>query len=169
MLLGLLIMGCGEEVDEFRFDDLTDDEKAAYMATDVLPTMAALFQEHDSEAYADFSCGTCHVEGQVDGTYAMPDAGLAISIDGKQVGTQLGDMDMMPSGMFMEWVNARLGSFSQGAKRYADPALTAALQGVGKDVSTLVNQLSSPLKSTEMLGLAIDLDSTTLSAQAVIL
>ncbi|MEC8733983.1 MAG: hypothetical protein VXX86_03330 [Planctomycetota bacterium] len=97
---------------------------------------------------------------------AMPDAGLAISIEGKQVGTQLGDMDMMPSGMFMEWVNARLGSFSQGAKRYADPALTAALQGVGKDVSTLVNQLSSPLKSTEMLGLAIDLDSTTLSVKA---
>ena len=45
--------------------------------------MAALFQEHDSEAYADFSCGTCHVEGQVDGTYAMPDAGLPPLYDDK--------------------------------------------------------------------------------------
>ena len=99
---------------------------------------------------------------------ALPDAGLAISLDGKQVAMQLGEMDAMPSAMFMEWANERLKSFSEGAKRYADPALTAALQGVGKDVSTLMNQVSTPLKSADMLGLAIDLDSTTLSARVLV-
>jgi hypothetical protein len=60
----------------FTFDNLSDEEKLAYMASDVLPTMQSIFQAYDSEAYADFSCGTCHVTGLADGTYAMPDAGL---------------------------------------------------------------------------------------------
>jgi len=77
--LCLVTMACGGGEDSgevFRFADLSAEEKAAYMATDVLPTMAALFQSYDSEAYADFSCDTCHVNGLTDGSYSMPDAGL---------------------------------------------------------------------------------------------
>ena len=75
----LVLVGCGGKADSgevFRFSELSDEEKAAYMASDVLPTMAALFQAYDSDAYADFSCATCHVDGLADGSYAMPDAGL---------------------------------------------------------------------------------------------
>ena len=86
MLVGLAACG-GKDGDSagevFRFDDLSDTDKAAYMASDVMPEMAAVFQSHDAEAYADFSCATCHVNGSVDGTFAMPDAGLPpLSEDG---------------------------------------------------------------------------------------
>ena len=78
--LFLVLLGCGvegEEGDEeFRFDDLSDDEKFAYMSSDVLPAMAEVFQAYDSETYANFSCATCHVSGLADGSYAMPDDGL---------------------------------------------------------------------------------------------
>ena len=85
-MLCLVVVACsGDKEDsgeEFRFDQLSDAEKSGYMATDVLPEMAALFQSYDSEAYADFSCDTCHVTGLADGSYAMPDAGLpALSED----------------------------------------------------------------------------------------
>ena len=60
----------------FAFEDLSDTEKSAYMASDVLPEMAEIFQAYDPDAYADFSCASCHVAGSADGTYAMPDAGL---------------------------------------------------------------------------------------------
>lgn len=78
----LLSVGCGGKegdsggTEVFRFDALDDGEKAAYMGSDVLPTMSAVFQGYDSEAHADFSCASCHVNGSVDGTFAMPDAGL---------------------------------------------------------------------------------------------
>lgn len=81
--LGLTgLVACGEAVDDsgteepFAFDDLSDEDKAAYMASDVLPRMQEVFQAYDSEAYADFSCATCHVTGLSDGTYVMPDPGL---------------------------------------------------------------------------------------------
>lgn len=78
-VLCLAAVACGGDKDSgeaFRFSELSDADKSAYMASDVLPTMAAVFQSYDSEAYADFSCDSCHVSGLADGTYAMPDAGL---------------------------------------------------------------------------------------------
>ncbi len=54
--------------------DQTDETKPSWMAACVLPDMQALFQEHDADAYADFSCGTCHGPGLGGGTYAMPAA-----------------------------------------------------------------------------------------------
>ena len=74
-------IACGNKAEDsapesFRFDDLSDDEKLTYMSTEVLPTMQAIFQGYDSEAYAEFSCATCHVTGLSDGSYAMPDPGL---------------------------------------------------------------------------------------------
>ena len=35
-------------------------QRLDYMRNVVLPKAAAVFQEHDPEAFADFSCGTCH-------------------------------------------------------------------------------------------------------------
>ena len=79
MVIGM--MACSSKSDDtasevFTFDNLTDAEKAAYMASDVLPRMQAVFQDHDATAYADFSCTTCHVAGSADGSYVMPDPGL---------------------------------------------------------------------------------------------
>ena len=54
--------------------DETDETKASWMAACVLPDMQALFQEHDADSYADFSCGTCHGPDLGGGTYAMPAA-----------------------------------------------------------------------------------------------
>ena len=54
--------------------DQTDETKASWMAACVLPDMQVLFQEHDADAYADFSCGTCHGPDLGGGTYAMPAA-----------------------------------------------------------------------------------------------
>lgn len=80
----LLFLGgvaCGEEDDDVGaapvpFESLSDEEKASFMASDVLPRMREVFQAYDSEAYADFSCASCHVTGSTDGNYAMPDPGL---------------------------------------------------------------------------------------------
>jgi len=77
MVIG--VVGCGDPTEDSAnepFDTLSDDEKAAYMASDVLPQMEAIFQAYDSETCADFSCASCHVSGSADGTYAMPDPGL---------------------------------------------------------------------------------------------
>ncbi len=54
--------------------DQTDETKASWMAACVLPDMQTLFQAHDADAYADFSCGTCHGPDLGGGTYAMPAA-----------------------------------------------------------------------------------------------
>ena len=74
-------VACGGKTEDsapepFTFDELSDEEKVAYMSTEVLPTMQAIFQSHDGEKYADFSCATCHVTGMSTGTMAMPDPGL---------------------------------------------------------------------------------------------
>ena len=80
-LLAVFALACGgkegdSSPEPFTFDSLSDEEKLAYMSTEVLPTMQAVFQGYDSEAYADFSCASCHVTGLSDGSYAMPDPGL---------------------------------------------------------------------------------------------
>jgi hypothetical protein len=78
--LALVLVACGGKedsgADDFVFSELSDDEKAAYMSSDVLPTMSAVFQGFDAEEYADFSCASCHVQGSTDGSFSMPDAGL---------------------------------------------------------------------------------------------
>lgn len=54
--------------------EMSESEKNAYMATDVVPAMKALFQGYDAEVYAEFSCDTCHTDG---GDYSMPSEDLA--------------------------------------------------------------------------------------------
>lgn len=81
LVLGAGLAACGGDKSDSAatvasFDSLSDSEKAAFMASDVLPTMAAIFQAYDADAHADFSCASCHVTGVADGSYAMPDPGL---------------------------------------------------------------------------------------------
>jgi len=48
------------------------EERMAYMAAHVYPSMQKLFQEFDPKTYADFSCQTCHGEDMEAKDYAMP-------------------------------------------------------------------------------------------------
>lgn len=52
--------------------EMSAEQKGAYMATDVTPQMAAIFQAYDAEAYADFNCSTCHGTDADANGYAMP-------------------------------------------------------------------------------------------------
>jgi mono/diheme cytochrome c family protein len=54
------------------WSEMSDMEKNSYMATDVVPQMAAIFQAYDAEYYAEFDCATCHGANAGDKYYAMP-------------------------------------------------------------------------------------------------
>ncbi len=54
------------------WDDMTSEQKGQYMAEVVMPEMQRLFQEHDAERYANFSCATCHGENAHDVAFRMP-------------------------------------------------------------------------------------------------
>jgi hypothetical protein len=41
-------------------DDMTKDQKVAYMKANIVPRMAKVFKEHDATKYAEFGCKTCH-------------------------------------------------------------------------------------------------------------
>lgn len=41
-------------------DDLTDQQKAAFMKAHVVPKMAPVFQAANAERYKTFGCATCH-------------------------------------------------------------------------------------------------------------
>ena len=46
------------------------------MKKTVSPKMHDLFVAVDTPRYGDMSCGTCHGEGAVEGSFAMPNSGL---------------------------------------------------------------------------------------------
>ncbi len=56
--------------------DLSPDEKREWMVTEVMPRMSALFEEHDAERYAGFSCDGCHGEDAQARHFEMPNAGI---------------------------------------------------------------------------------------------
>lgn len=41
-------------------DDLTKEQKAAFMKAKVVPTMSKVFQDFDDKEFAGFGCKTCH-------------------------------------------------------------------------------------------------------------
>lgn len=41
-------------------DDMSKDEKVAFMKTNVSPRMAKVFKAYDATKYAEFNCKTCH-------------------------------------------------------------------------------------------------------------
>ena len=52
--------------------EMTTDERGAYMAEHVLPTMTELFTAYYPERYADFSCKTCHGGDAREVSFHMP-------------------------------------------------------------------------------------------------
>lgn len=52
--------------------DMTPEQKGQFMHDVVMPEMRAIFQEHDGEEFADFSCATCHGENARDVGFHMP-------------------------------------------------------------------------------------------------
>ena len=66
------------------WDDMTPEQKGAFMKETVVPEMKALFQEHDPEHFADFGCKTCHGENPKEVGFEMPN-GVA-PLDPAQIG-----------------------------------------------------------------------------------
>lgn len=59
-----------------RFAELTQDEKLKYMKEVIVPSMRTVFQEYDSNAFAQFGCVTCHGPGAKQGQFRMPTSAL---------------------------------------------------------------------------------------------
>lgn len=54
----------------------THDAKLAYMKSDVMPKMGALFKDFDAKHYTDMKCKACHGAGVDDGSFKMPNPDL---------------------------------------------------------------------------------------------
>lgn len=54
------------------FEQLDHDQKIQFMKQVVMPQMTQLFQAHDAEKFAEFSCKTCHGDDVDRGHYHMP-------------------------------------------------------------------------------------------------
>jgi hypothetical protein len=61
---------------DVAFEQLDHDQKIQFMKEKVMPVMGPLFQAHDAQGFADFSCKTCHGPGAEKGEFHMPYAGL---------------------------------------------------------------------------------------------
>lgn len=61
--------------------DMNDEQKGQFMAEVVMPEMRQLFQEHDAEEFADFSCRTCHGENAREVGFHMPNGLHPLSHD----------------------------------------------------------------------------------------
>ena len=57
------------------WQDMDFEQRTAYMADVVMPTMQAEFEAYD-DRFADMNCGTCHGSGADDGSFTMPSDGL---------------------------------------------------------------------------------------------
>lgn len=75
----LLLVACGPhgktgipEGQSKPWAQMDESERMQHMSTVVLPRMQAVFQAHDPERFADFSCATCHGSGAASGDFAMP-------------------------------------------------------------------------------------------------
>ena len=84
-LVFLALLGCGPrgqtgipEGQTKPWAEMDESERMEHMATVVLPRMQAVFQGHDPERFADFSCATCHGSSVADGDYAMPNPSLPV-------------------------------------------------------------------------------------------
>jgi hypothetical protein len=59
-----------------KFDDMSLEQRKAFMKQTVVPTMKPLFQAFDPDKFAEFNCKTCHGGGAEDGSFEMPDPAI---------------------------------------------------------------------------------------------
>ena len=69
---------------ELAWEDMDRPQRLAFMQETVMPEMQAMFQEHDAERFAEFSCATCHGDNMQEADFAMPN-GVA-PLDPAQLG-----------------------------------------------------------------------------------
>ncbi|HMI85444.1 MAG TPA: hypothetical protein VK550_15215 [Polyangiaceae bacterium] len=76
----LFVAACGSAPDgtaagsqPATYADMTFEQRALFMNDVVLPQMTQTFVAFDPK-FAKMSCATCHGEGMLDGSYAMPSA-----------------------------------------------------------------------------------------------
>ena len=74
-IAGLLLMAACGEAGPTRYEDMDFEQREAFMNEVVLPEMRETFVAFDAK-FAGMSCVTCHGQGAVDGTYAMPSPDL---------------------------------------------------------------------------------------------
>jgi hypothetical protein len=72
----LFVAACREDRPT-SYQDMDFDQRHAYMSEVVLPAMKDTFVVFDAE-YASMSCVTCHGDGAIDGSYAMPSPQLPL-------------------------------------------------------------------------------------------
>ena len=94
---------------------------------------------------------------------SLPVADIAIAVDGHKIGQQIEQLTLLPMGMLMEHAQSRLKSSAKSSKKYADPIVANVVSGAMKDLTTLMKQLEAPLKSTQMLTMAVDVSEKTIS------
>lgn len=62
----------GGQTPAIAWADMNDEQRGEYMANVVMPRMRTLFQEHDPEEFASFTCATCHGENAREVGFHMP-------------------------------------------------------------------------------------------------
>lgn len=58
------------------WEQMSFDERKRYMGRQVMPVVAPMFEAYDPEAFAGFSCDTCHGEDMQDRGFEMPNPSL---------------------------------------------------------------------------------------------
>jgi hypothetical protein len=83
--LVLLLAACGPrgktgipEGQAKGWAEMDHGERMDHMATVVLPRMQEVFEGHDPERFANFSCATCHGSGAANGDFEMPSPSLPV-------------------------------------------------------------------------------------------
>ena len=86
--------------------EMSFDERKAFMALEVMPRVAPLFEAHDAERFSGFGCEGCHGEDAEANGYTMPNSGiLTLHATGSQEQLDMiNDMRPMVNFMFRDVV-----------------------------------------------------------------
>lgn len=92
------------------FRDMSPEQRGQFMHDVVVPAMEELFQAHDAERFANFSCRTCHGENAREVGFHMPN-GIA-PLTHEQIGAAFSSEE--PMAVFMtQQVWPRMGELLQ--------------------------------------------------------
>ncbi len=80
LIVAFLLLGCDSEPETWA--ELDHEERVTYMSEVVTPAMRDIFQAHDPDRYAGFSCQTCHGENASEVDYAMPNGLTPLPMEG---------------------------------------------------------------------------------------